>query len=181
MMMLMGCTAAGASGYDDAQQAQMIQAMYGMAPYLQAAQAQGAYSRMPLPSEHMVEEQPTYVNAKQYRRIIKRRQARALLEKHKAPAERKNYLHESRHRHAMRRPRGPGGRFLTKPELELTKKFMDEGLEEKDAVLKAVAEVAAANPPRAVPSQGGETEGNGTGGADANGGKAKKRKAESQV
>ena len=93
--------------------------------------------------------QPTYVNAKQYHRIIKRREARRKLDefylkKRKQVREdrakdagmkrsraegtespgsegpdggRRPYIHESRHKHAMKRPRGPGGRFLTKDEL----------------------------------------------------------------
>ena len=71
-----------------------------------------------------VEESPLYVNAKQFHRILKRRVARQRLEEQLRLTSkgRKPYLHESRHNHAMRRPRGPGGRFLTAEEVAAIEK-----------------------------------------------------------
>ncbi|TFY72925.1 hypothetical protein EVG20_g73 [Dentipellis fragilis] len=78
----------------------------------------------PLPAQDdtPIDDEPLYVNAKQYYRILKRRVARARLEEvHRLSRQRKPYLHESRHKHAMRRPRGPGGRFLTAEEIAAQK------------------------------------------------------------
>jgi|UPI0006795DFF hypothetical protein len=58
-----------------------------------------------------------YVNAKQLSCIKKRKMRRDYLDKLMVPP-RNTYLHESRHRHAMKRLRAPSGRFLTKEETE---------------------------------------------------------------
>ncbi|WVZ66658.1 hypothetical protein U9M48_015848 [Paspalum notatum var. saurae] len=84
-----------------------------------------------LPIEPAAEE-PIYVNAKQYHAILRRRQTRAKLEAQNKlvkgrkvipndfliPDDGLPYLHESRHRHAMKRARGSGGRFLNTKQLE---------------------------------------------------------------
>ena len=84
----------------------------------------------PDPIPVATEESPLYVNAKQFHRILKRRVARQKLEEalRLTSKGRKPYLHESRHKHAMRRPRGPGGRFLTAEEVaEMDKKGTLDG------------------------------------------------------
>jgi len=86
----------------------------------------GTYRR-PLPPE-LIEEEPIYVNPRQYERIIKRRIQKASKgiksdsmtpEKSKKP-----YKHLSRHLHAKRRIRGKGGRFLSKEEAERERELL---------------------------------------------------------
>lgn len=90
------------------------------------------------------EDSPLYVNAKQFHRILKRRVARQRLEEalRLTSKGRKPYLHESRHNHAMRRPRGPGGRFLTADEVAEIERKQAEGGDENPDVAATPAKAA---------------------------------------
>ena len=78
-----------------------------------------------------------YINGKQYHRIMKRREVRKKIKeslqinKNKVDKNKK-YHHESRHRHAMNRERGKGGRFVSKKKLEMDNKNKNDSNEDKE-------------------------------------------------
>uniref|UniRef100_A0A0D9XJE1 Nuclear transcription factor Y subunit n=1 Tax=Leersia perrieri TaxID=77586 RepID=A0A0D9XJE1_9ORYZ len=70
-------------------------------------------SMLPLPTEHS-DDEPIYVNAKQYHAILRRRQQRKNLgSEDKVAAIRKRMLTASRKKQAKLRRRGKGGRFIS--------------------------------------------------------------------
>lgn len=93
-------------------------------PQMAAAAAFGQYPPgmvFAAPDPAVIEDQPTYVNPKQYARILKRRESRKKqtgTDVTSYTPRKRSYMHESRHKHAMQRRRGPGGRFLSKEERE---------------------------------------------------------------
>ncbi|GAV84942.1 CBFB_NFYA domain-containing protein [Cephalotus follicularis] len=109
--------------YPDPHLGGLLAAAYGpQAMLIHHPQMMGMASvRVPLPLA-LTENEPIYVNAKQYQAILRRRQCRAKLEaQNKLTKGRKPYLHESRHIHALKRARGSGGRFLNLKKLQESK------------------------------------------------------------
>ena len=78
-----------------------------------------------------------YINGKQYHRIMKRREVRkklneTIMNNKNKMDKNKKYHHESRHRHAMNRERGKGGRFISKKKIEIISKNKNDINEDKE-------------------------------------------------
>ena len=82
--------------------------------------------------QHSQPPEPVYVNPKQFHRILKRHVARQRLEEALCLIlkGRKLYLYKSRYNHVMRRPRGPGGRFLSADEMKEIEKTRGGSIED---------------------------------------------------
>lgn len=96
------------ANYPLADQCHGLFAVYGTQPT----------GRALLPFSVTTEDGPIYVNPKQYHGILRRRKVRAKEGLKNRSTKDKPYVHESRHRHACRRARGAGGRFLNTKNLE---------------------------------------------------------------
>lgn len=82
-----------------------------------AAYLHDIHDLCPNTEDFMMDDNPRMmmINPKQIYWIRKRRLRREMLDSIMVTPK-TNYLHESRHRHAMKRLRAPSGRFLTKEE-----------------------------------------------------------------
>ncbi|CAN8269914.1 unnamed protein product [Cochlearia groenlandica] len=94
--------------------------------YYGVVSAYGSQSKLMVPLNMETEGSTIYVNSKQYHGIIRRRKSRAkaaafLGQNNLSTRNRKPYMHHSRHLHALRRPRGSGGRFLNTKSQNLVK------------------------------------------------------------
>jgi len=91
---------------------------YNQTPPPQTHHPRSVRRQLPLlDAEGALAERAILVNAKQYTRILKRRLARKLIEDYFRAHPKQKSAALPAHTGSMRRPRGPGGRFLTTEEI----------------------------------------------------------------